>query len=155
MSAEKDNNQFAHPSHADFNKRFEPTAPANDVVNGPWLSNEAVMRLPNLRRDFDRSRDPSIAAQLDDLHKSETERREEQSARHPRAKDQPKPELKPPRYAPPSLGASSPDQRQAEDMWLAAERDFVMGNVPPKPRQAAPQRSRDPTHSSPKQEPER
>ena len=130
MSVEKENTQFAHQSHADFNRRFEPTSPASDVVNGPWLSNEAVMRLPNLKRDFDRSRDPSIAAQLDDLNKSETQRREEQSDAGAKRKDRPKPELKPPQYAPPSLGASLPDQRQAEDMWLTAERDFVMNNRP-------------------------
>ena len=130
MSVEKDNKHLVPKGQADFNKRFEQTAPANDVVNGPWLSNEAVTGLPKLRQDFDRSRDPSIAAQLDDLNKSETQRREEQSDAGAKRKDRPKPELKPPRYAKPSMGSPSPDGRQAEDMWLAAERDIAMSNRP-------------------------
>lgn len=44
-------------------------------VFGSWLSFDAQMRLPNVRRAFDQNRDPMIAAQMKDMEKTESERR--------------------------------------------------------------------------------
>ena len=49
-------------------------SPANEVY-GDWLSYEAQMALPTVKRDFDMNRDPHIAAQLRDMDKTEAERR--------------------------------------------------------------------------------
>lgn len=130
MSSEKETILSAHQNHAEFNKRFELTTPANDVVNGPWLSNEALNGLPNVRKAFDRSRDPTIAIQLDDIGKSEAERRDEQSSNRSNLKqwDQPKLELKPPYPARAQYQAQSPQNTQNDGTWLAKERDAVMNN---------------------------
>ncbi len=48
-------------------------------AQGDWLSAQAERDLPYLRRSFDMNRDPYIAAQLRDMEKSESQRREEQT----------------------------------------------------------------------------
>ena len=53
---------------------------AANETHGSWLSFAAQMRLPNIRRAFDLNRDPHIAAQLNDLDKTEAQRRAALSA---------------------------------------------------------------------------
>lgn len=99
-----------------------------DIVNGQWMSNEAVAGLPSVRREFDQSRDPMIAKQLRDLKKTETQRREEQTGRgsfmvkqdHPRAT------LKPPRH----IGAAV-DAQKFRNRWLSEQRSAAMAHHRP------------------------
>ncbi len=116
----------AHDSHRKFNERFLPEArasPGRDVVSGPWLSNEAVARLPPVRREFDQSRDPFIAKQLRDMEKTEAERREEQTGRGSAMvkQDQPIASLKPPR----EIGREA-DAQKFRARWLAEQRAAAM-----------------------------
>lgn len=117
---------YAHDSHRKFNERFLPEArasPGRDVVNEPWLSNEAVVRLPPVRREFDQSRDPFIAKQMRDLKRTETERREEQTGRGSAMvkQDQPIASLKPPR----EIGREA-DAQRFRARWLAEQRAVAM-----------------------------
>lgn len=136
MSAEKDTIAYGHEGHAEFNKRFEPKPLNYDVVTAPWLSSETMARLPPVRREFDLNRDPMLADQLKDLELSEADRRRAQTEQSGRSgkKDQPKLELKPPRTPAPKMSSPSPVPdliaAQKEEQWLAAERDFVMANIP-------------------------
>ncbi len=132
MSAEKDAIAYGHEGHAVFNKRFEPKPLNYDVVSAPWLSNEAMARLPPLRKEFDMNRDPMLADQLKDLELSEADRRRAQTEQSGRSgkKDQPKLELKPPHIQGPKPSGPMPPDTQRDEPWLAAERDFVMANIP-------------------------
>ncbi|WP_321337327.1 hypothetical protein [uncultured Cohaesibacter sp.] len=136
MSTLKSTVAYGHQGHADFNKRFEPTAPANDIVNGPWLSNEALARLPAARYDFDRNRDPMIAAQLKEAERTKVERVEGQgdSGATSKRKDKPALDLKPPR--------TMRNQGRLEGMWLAAERDLAMSKHPKPSSRNEPSRDR-------------
>lgn len=132
MADPKTNIGYGHEDHEKFNKRFEPGTSSHDVVNAPWLSNEAATGLPQVRREFDRNRDPLIAAQLRDLDKSEAERRGEQDGGGTLKKrqDQPQPELKP-QYAR-VTGANGPhvSGHDSNQSWLKAQREAVMAKVP-------------------------
>lgn len=116
------------------NNRFTTKAPplpkaktsmpiVDDVLNRPWLSNEAVARLPPIRNDFERNRDPSIKAQLNDLEKTEAQRRDEQTGRgsHMIRSDQPRNTLKPPRHIAAPIDASN-----FQGQWLKEQRNAAM-----------------------------
>lgn len=60
------------------------------------MSTDALERLPNVRREFDLNRDPSIKAQLEAEKQTEAQRREDQGGKGASDRDQPKPELLPP-----------------------------------------------------------
>ena len=88
-------------------------------ILGHWLTDQAVNRLPNLRRQFDLNRDPSIARQLLDQEKTEGQRRGESAQgghRPPRRQDKPEPALKPPHAM---------RGREEPEGWLTAQRDAV------------------------------
>ncbi len=93
------------------------------MIEGGWLQMQAREALPDLYSDFDRNRDPSIAAQRDDLKKTEAQRREEsgdggrvQKTRHKHT-DKPAPANKPP-----------PHMRGAvrEGQWLGQQQGAAM-----------------------------
>lgn len=71
-------------------------------VNGYWLGEQAAAI--GLRMQFERNRDPIMAAQLDDAQKSEAERRRAVKDNTPssnatiRSNDKPAPALRPPAY---------------------------------------------------------
>lgn len=118
----------AHHSHRRFNKRFdaENCIPASNIVESSWVSNKVLEELPTVANDFARARDPFIAKQMDDLGKSETERREEETHRQSRmvSKDRPQYNLKPPKqFATPS------DARKFSRAWLREQRDAAMDQV--------------------------
>ncbi len=105
-------------------------------VQGPWLDASALQNLPPVRREFDLNRDPTIAAQLRDLDKSEAERRREQTERGSAglpngkhdsgmaARDRPEPANRPP----PSLRAQV-DRESFDARWLAAQRDAAFARI--------------------------
>lgn len=115
------NNRFT--TQAPSLPKAKKSMPVDDVVNRPWLSNEAMARLPAVRNDFDRNRDPSIKAQLKDLEKTEVQRRDEQTGRgsHMIKKDQPRNTLKPPRHIADPIDASNFQGR-----WLKEQRNAAM-----------------------------
>jgi len=83
---------YAHESHREFNKRFDPPVPESDVkIDGPWMKPETLQNLPHLREDFDQSR------------KSHTDRparpAETKQTTGKTKQDKPEPALKPPRPA--------------------------------------------------------
>ena len=125
-SNQTDQGFIAHFGHRAFNERFLPqanTASMPDVVSAPWLSNEAIEKLPAVRREFDRNRDPFIAAQSHDLTKSEAERREGQTGRGSKMvkQDRPKANLNPPEQT-----RKAVDNNQFKSRWLAESRDAAM-----------------------------
>lgn len=69
---------------------------------GQWLASKVLSRIPQVRREFDLNRDPLIARQLDDMAKTEKQRRDETDGRGyyiPRKKqDKPEPAFKPPQH---------------------------------------------------------
>lgn len=101
-----------------------------NTVNGYWLGEQAAKL--GLRREFEYNRDPLMAAQLNDLSKSEAERRRATSPPSPAAKvetrtiDKPAPALKPPAHmrgrsqALPSLSPSPGGLRAQRDAAFAA-----------------------------------
>lgn len=63
MSADRDI-RYADPSHAAFNKRFEPHKPMPDHdVTGPWLKPEIANALPKVRSAFDTRRGTPVTIQ--------------------------------------------------------------------------------------------
>lgn len=97
-------------------------------IKGPWLR---LDRIPQVHREFDRNRDPLIARSLDDMAKTEKQRRESSSAGGyliaRKKQDKPAPALKPPRH---SRGNAD------REGWLKAERDAVLARaVEPSPMQ--------------------
>lgn len=136
----------AHPSHSEFNKRLEPQSPARDVANEPWISRD---KLPPLRREFDMNRDPYVRAQLLDIQKTESQRREESGRGSTMVgKDKPKLNLKPPQ----ETGKQVNDQRFKYD-WLKEQRDAAMAQAAPDQRQQQPDhmqtRIQQPTRTGP------
>lgn len=96
---------------------------------GPWLSNEAASRLPHLRNSFDRNRDPMIAKQMDDLAKSEAERRQEQAKGDGRGSGmvgQDKPAM---HHRPPPAMRRGVDQSAFQGRWLAEQRDAALAKA--------------------------
>lgn len=91
---------------------------------GHWLASKMLQRLPQVRREFDRNRDPLIARQLDDMAKTEKQRRDETDARghfiSRKKHDQPEPALKPPQHM-----RGDADQ----EGWLLAQRDAAFAHA--------------------------
>lgn len=140
------NIRYAHPSHREHNERLERARQAKPRdVTGPWLASTA-QALPQLRRAFDRNRDPLIRRELLDQQKTETERREESARRgHFIARnkqDKPEPALKPPRHL-----RGDADR----EGWLLAQRDAAMARAATKETKPEPDREqgRTPTEISP------
>ena len=48
-----------------------------NVIEGPWMKADQLERLPPVKRQFDEARDPLIKKQLQDLDKTEAQRRGE------------------------------------------------------------------------------
>lgn len=116
---------------------------ANDrLVNGPWLSNEALARLPGVHRAFDLNRDPYIRRQLLDEDKKESQRRGEQSGRGSGMVEKDKPT---PAYRPSNSNRESVDRESFRERWLAEQRDAAMAQAtrqrPPDERQREMPRS--------------
>jgi hypothetical protein len=76
-----------------------------------------------VHREFDRSRDPLIARQLDDLGKSEAQRREEQTGGGSRMvkNERPQHNLRPSRAV-----AYRADAQKFQTAWLKEQREAVM-----------------------------
>ena len=53
-----------------------------NVIRGPWMDAGQLERLPDVSRQFDEARDPLIKLQLQDLDKTEAQRRGEGSQAH-------------------------------------------------------------------------
>ena len=122
---EKPDIRYAHPSHEEFNRRLEQeqNPQPKSSIDQKWLPPARNSPLPNLRDQFERNRDPYIAMQLDDLNKTEAQRREEQTGRGSNMinKDQPAPALKPsPEWREPV------ERAQFNRDWLKEQRDAVM-----------------------------
>lgn len=122
--------------------RNAPAARADPLAGGPWLSEQAMAALPQMRRDFDFSRDPAIRRQLLDLAKTEAERRK--ATGRPSGmvgRDKPVPVLRPVK---PLSGAV--DRAVFEGRWLAEQRDAAMAGATAGPDRVkdAPVRSRSP-----------
>lgn len=113
-----------------FNKsileRDKPT-PASDVVEGPWMSNEAVLSLPAIRNDFDQNRSPERAVDIQDEGKTEAQRREEQIAyaKSMADKDQPTIALTPPPEIRDPVDRATFNEKWNKN-WLSAQRDEAM-----------------------------
>lgn len=118
--------RYAHPSHAAFNKRFDPKPPVSAVdVNGPWLDASVLQNLPDVGRAFDLSRENAVR-ENSDAEIPDTRRRA----------DKPAPALKPPR-----------DQRKNADRdgWLTAQRDAVLARAHSPSQELVPEHARDAT----------
>ncbi|SDG50903.1 hypothetical protein [Thalassobaculum litoreum] len=110
-------------------------------IKGPWLNAEVMNRTPQVHTAFDRSRDPMIARQLDDLEKTESQRRGESDGpvrefSKPAARqDKPEPALKPPPHM---------RGRADRDGWLTAERSaaFARAETMDAGREPAPEQDR-------------
>ena len=98
----------------------------NRLINGPWLSNEALARLPAVHRAFDMNRDPYIRCQLLDQDKTESQRREEQSGRGSAMVKTDKPA---PAYRPSTSTSRAVDRESFRERWLAEQRDAVMARA--------------------------
>ena len=93
-SADRNNwGRHSHPSHREYNERLTAYSrtPANDLP-------AFFLKAPNVHREFDLNRDPYIAKQLEDLDKTEKQRRDEQGDQGSKMvrEDKPAPHHKPP-----------------------------------------------------------
>lgn len=118
--------RYSAPGHREFNKRLlrqTNSSSMPDVVSGPWMSNEAVTRLPPVRNDFEQSRDPYRGRQLRDVQKTEAQKRGEQGGRSSTMiqREQPKAVLKPPEKIRAAI-----DNQQFSNRWLLEQRDAAM-----------------------------
>lgn len=95
-------------------------------IKGPWLNTEVLGRVPQVQRQFDLNRDPYTARQIQDLGKTEKQRRDgsEDTGMPPVfkavRKDKPAPALKPPYQL-----RGSADR----EGWLSTHRDAVLAQV--------------------------
>lgn len=118
------------PGQIAFNKaileRDNPT-PASDVVEGPWMSNEAVMSLPAMRDDFDENRSSAWIVQDQDEGKTEAQRRKSQIAYAKSMADQGQPTivLTPPPEIRDPVDRATFDEKWNQN-WLSAQRDAAM-----------------------------
>lgn len=130
MAKSQDGVHYAHEGQRIFNEQLlQQQKPVHhDIVNAPWMSNEAMAQLPAIRREFDRNRDPMIAKQMSDLGKTESERREEQSGRGSEMvkKDRPMANLNPPKEI-----AAPMDAEKFRGRWLSEQRSAAMADHRP------------------------
>lgn len=120
---------YADDSHRAFNEqraeRSQERKPRVQIA-GPWLSNEALSRLPQSRRDFDLSRDPHIRRQIQDLASVTAARREDGSGQGSGMVKRDKPHA----ALHPSEDLRRPVDRAAfRANWLAEQRDAAMANA--------------------------
>lgn len=118
------------PGQIAFNKaileRDNPTR-ASDVVERPWMSNEAVLSLPAMRNDFDQNRTSEWIVRDQDEGKTEAQRRESQIAYAKSMADQDQPTivLTPPPEIREPVDRSTFDEKWNKN-WLSAQRDAAM-----------------------------
>ena len=87
--------RHSHPSHAQFNELLATRAQA---LGRKEIIPSYVANAPNMGREFQRNRDHLIAKQMDDLDKTEKQRREEAQGRGSSMveTDRPEAHLRPP-----------------------------------------------------------
>lgn len=88
-----------------------------EIFIGPWIEQSQV---PKLWQEFRRNHDPYAAAQMDDLHKTEKQRRDEQEERNSSMIEKEKLTLEP---KPPREIAQEVDAKLFNQQWLAEQRD--------------------------------
>jgi len=108
------------------NKAWEasrnPPKPEADFT-GPWMKTETLARLPHLRKAFDTSRAPYVAAQIRDLEKTESQRREEQTGRGSSMIEKDKAA---PAYRPHGKIRDAVDGRAFNGQWMKEQREAAM-----------------------------
>lgn len=121
---------YGHESHRALNEHLTTRSAARSVsgrVAGPWLSNEALARLPQARREFDLNRDPYGRAQVLDMEGRGPKQRD-QSGRGSGmvGRDKPQPVFRPPKEI------SRPVDRGAfRSNWLAEQREAAWARATP------------------------
>ncbi|MGJ8530565.1 MAG: hypothetical protein ACSHYC_00175 [Alphaproteobacteria bacterium] len=118
------------PGQIAFNKAMierDNPKPTFDVVDGPWMSNEAVLSLPAIRNDFDQNRSPERVAHMQDEDKTEAQRREAQIAyaKSMADQDQPTIALTPPPEIRDPVDRATFNEKWNQN-WLSAQRDAAM-----------------------------
>ena len=86
-----------------------------------WRSYEGI---PPMAHEFQKSRHPLIAKQIEDLIKTEAQRREEQTGRQSNSTDKTNPQLKATFQQ--KKGEVTPKQKQG---WLKEQRDQVLAQA--------------------------
>ncbi|MBD8894342.1 hypothetical protein [Roseibium litorale] len=108
-------------------KSSRPQSTYRDYLDDhPWPIGDAAQNLPNVWWDFNTSRDPFIARQMDDLSKSEAERRDEQVERSSGTIKEAHPQhnLRPPRSF-----LKNREDHDACRAWLKEQQDRVMAQA--------------------------
>ena len=114
--ADTRNGAYAHEGHLAHNERLKRTAaPKQRDLTGQWLSNEAVMRLPRLRRDFEDRQSP--------INQSSHDRSGAQTAHGSAMVRQDNPYPAPHPTGP--LGEAV-DRQAFKDRWLVEQRDAAL-----------------------------
>ena len=111
---------------------------------GPGPMPSYFVKAPDLETAFQRNRDPSFAAQLDDLKKTEAQRREEQqgSGSSMVRDDKPAPALTPP----PEI-RREPDRSRFNEAWAKEQMDWAMRHRDREHQQALLQGGREQTRA--------
>lgn len=118
------------PGQIAFNKAIvdrDNPKPTFDVLDGPWISNEAVMSLPPIRNDFDQNHSSKQVVQMLDDGKTEAQRREAQIAYAKSMADQDQPiiALTPPPDIRDPVDRAAFNEKWNQN-WLSAQRDAAM-----------------------------
>ena len=117
--ADTRNRVHDHEGHLAHDKRMkQAAAPMPRDLTGPWLSNEAVMRLPRLRRDFEDRQSPVIQNSHDGPGA--------QTARGSAMVRQDNPHPAPHPTGP--LGEAV-DRQALKDRWLVEQRDAALAQA--------------------------
>lgn len=119
VMADNRNIAYAHESHRTFNRRFDQkVAPKPLILNGPWLSTEALNKLPRVRQDFEGTRDP--ANQQHHIHSAGQSERGSTMVKQER-----------PHPAPHPVGplGDAVDRQAFRTRWLAEQRDAVLARA--------------------------
>ena len=128
--SEKSGIAYAQESHRAFNERLERVnAPKPRNIAGPWLSNEAVTKLPRLRRDFEGPQSSTYQTGRD--------RSEGQTARGSVMVKQDRPHPAPRPAGP--LGEAV-DRQAFKERWLVEQRDAALAQAAARQRISEPAR---------------
>lgn len=132
--------RYAQPGHEIFNKRLEEKRnpiPKSVDLSGPWMKPEVLAKLPELRRDFEHSRDPHARSQWREVG---TQRREDQSGRTTKLIDDP-PALV---FRPKDPRRKAVERQHFNARWMAERRDAAMKFAAPdqSPKQTGPEYNR-------------
>lgn len=122
-----------------------PPKPEADFT-GPWMKTETLAKVPHLRKAFDTSRDIYIAAQIRDLEKSETQRREEQTGRGSGMIEKDKAA---PAYRPHGKIREAVDGASFNKQWMSEQRDAAFEATKSKTTEQAPSPAYNRTPKSP------